>query len=271
MKRAVVFQSFCSFGRASLTNLIPALSAMGTQVCPVPTAVLSTHLGYPGAPVNDLSVQCAATVDHWTALGLRFDAVLTGFLSSPAQAETALRCAETLLQPEGLLVVDPVMGDHGRLYRSVTAEQTAAVRALCHRAAVITPNLTEAAVLLGLPAETRPESGTELRRWLEELSAGRRTVILTGYEEEDRLGAAVQTPEGAFDRALAPKIPAAVHGVGDLFSAVLLGGLLRGEPAVQAARRACAFCSRAVEAFAAAGTPEPEGVPLEALLGELMG
>ncbi len=270
MKRVVVFQSFCSFGRASLTNLIPALSAMGTQVCPVPTAVLSTHLGIPGAAKTDLTEQCAETVAHWARLKLRFDGVLTGFLASPRQARIAADCATRLLAPDGLLVADPVMGDGGRLYRSVTPELLAAVRELCAGADVITPNYTEAAALLGLAPDARPRDRRETEDWLLRLGEGRRAVVLTGYEQGDRLGAALWSREGGTETVLAPRISAAVHGVGDLFSAVLLGGLCRREPLAAAAERACRFCSEAVAAFAAAGTPEPEGVPFEPLLNTLI-
>lgn len=269
MKRAAVFQSLCSFGRASLTNLMPALSAMGVQVCPVPTAVLSTHLGYPNPARQDMTGQCQATVAHWTRLGLTFDAVLTGYLASPEQASIAAGCAHRQLAPGGLLVVDPVLGDGGRLYRSVTPELLEAVKALSEKAGLITPNLTEAAALLGLAPSDRPRDVQEAREWLLRLGQGTRSVILTGWEQDGAMGALLWSKEAGVETVLAPQAEVRPHGIGDLFSALTLGGLLQGETLRPAAERACRFCARAAQALVQAGTPEPEGLPFEPLLRTL--
>lgn len=270
MKRVILFQSFCSFGRASLTNQIPVLSALGAQPCPVPTAVLSTHLGYPQPAVTDLTDQCAATTAHWSALELTFQGVLSGFLSQPRQAALVSAAAERLLAADGLLAVDPVLGDHGHLYRSVSPALVEAQRILCRQARLLLPNLTEAAILLGREGAARPASRQEAKDWLRTLGNGRRQVVLTGWEEDGGLGALCLDLDGQVRSVLAPKIPAAVHGVGDLFSAVVLGRLLQEAPLSVAAEDACRFCSQAVAAFVKSGGPEPEGVPLESLLPELI-
>ena len=113
-------------GRCALTVVMPVLSAMGAQVCPVPTAVLSAHTAFSGIAVRDLTDFLPAYLDHWRALGLRFDAVYAGYLGSPAQVEIV---SDLLAEQEGALkVLDPVMGDDGRLYSGMAEEMPAKCR-----------------------------------------------------------------------------------------------------------------------------------------------
>ena len=127
-------------GRCALTVVMPVLSAMGAQVCPVPTAVLSAHTAFSGIAVRDLTDFLPAYLDHWRALGLRFDAVYAGYLGSPAQVEIV---SDLLAEQEGALkVLDPVMGDDGRLYNGMAEEMPAKWRSLCAHADVVTPNMT---------------------------------------------------------------------------------------------------------------------------------
>ncbi len=270
---AAVFTDLCSFGRAALACVTPTLSTLGVQVCPVPTALLSAHLGFKGGAYLDLTEYMQSQLAHWQSAGFTFNGVLTGFFSSPAQA---MHAAEYIaaLPPECSITVDPIMGDNGKFYGSVSADILPAYRSLCKSAGTITPNLTEAALLLG---RELPESFTRetLKEWLQALSAlGPKTVVLTSAPclqgQEDVINTAIYTRET--DKAqLIPckKIPGTFHGTGDIFASVLVGEQLRGSSLTVAAGKAVAFVGLCMQATIVAGTPPINGVNLEACLPKL--
>ena len=270
MKAAAIHDLSC-FGRCSLTVIAPVLSVMGVQCCPLPGTVLSTHTGGFG-PVarTDLTGQVEDTLSHWKGLGLTFDGVYTGYLANAGQIRQAARAVAQLRGPGGLVVVDPVLGDHGKLYTSITPEMGEEMKALCTLGDVITPNLTEAAVLLGLaPDALLGQGGEDLARTLSR--DGRQSVVVTGVTPgPGRAGAAwYDVATQTTGTAEAPYAPGSFPGTGDLFGAVLTGGLLRGESLAEAAQRAADFVSRCVAHTLTLGTPSREGVAFEPLLGEL--
>ena len=155
--RVAAIHDLSGFGRCSLTVAIPVLSAMGVQCCPLPTAVLSTHTGgFEGYTFRDLTEEMAAAAAHWKALDLRFDAVYSGFLGSERQIGLVRQFLRDFRRPGTLAVVDPVMGDFGRVYETYTPAMCRRMADLTAEADVITPNLTEAALLLGVPYESLP-------------------------------------------------------------------------------------------------------------------
>lgn len=272
--RVAAVHDLSGFGRCSLTIAMPVLSAMGVQCCPVLTAYLSTHTGgFAGNTFLDLTDQLGPVTDHWQALGLTFDAVYTGFMSSREQMERTAELIRAFRRPECPAVVDPVMGDHGRLYRTYTPEMCRGMADLAALADVITPNRTEAALLLGEDCENvRVDNAADCRRWCEALSLdGRRSVVLTGVSlSPDTAGAACFDREtGRTDFASAPKIHGEFHGTGDLFTGVLTGALVRGRTLIEAARLAAEFTSQCARRTWEAGTPRREGVDFEPLLWRL--
>lgn len=273
--RAAVAQDLSGFSHCSLTVVLPVLAAMGVQCCPLLTAYLSTHTGFPPsqhAVFLDMTDQMVSTAAHWAELDVPFDAVYSGFLGSAAQIDCLEQFIDTFRRPGTLVLVDPVMADHGRIYRSYTPELCRRMVDLAARADCITPNLTEAAILLGEAYENRPTDEAGIRRWLDRLSLdGRRSVLLTGVSlEEGKLGAAcLDRTDGAVHFAMAPREPGQFGGTGDLFTSVVLGALLRGEHLFPAADRAADFTARAVRRTLALGTPPPYGVSFEPLLGLL--
>ncbi len=272
--RVAAIHDLSGFGRCSLTVVMPTLSAMGVQCCPLPTALLSTHTGgFSGNTFLDLTDQMAPITAHWRELGLRFDAVYTGFMGSREQMALTGDFIRTFKREGNVIVVDPVMGDHGRLYRTYTGEMCRAMGELAALADVITPNRTEAALLLGLGyEEVRLDQEADCRRWAEELSlGGRRSVVLTGVSlTADTLGAACfdrATGETSF--AAAERVEGRFHGTGDLFASVLTGALVKGQSLSQAARLAAEFVSLCAARTGEQGLPTREGVDFEPLLWKL--
>ena len=261
--RALVVQDLSCLGRCSLTVALPALSAMGVQAVPLPTAVLSTHTGGFGRPAAcDLTGFLGDALAHYRSLGIRFDAVLSGYLASPAQAK---RVEEALLdQTDALKVVDPAMGDHGRLYGSLPQDMPACFRPLCARADVVTPNWTELFLLCGEPYAQEPLEEARLAALCERLGAP--SVVVTGAPTPQGSANAVYSRAGGLTLIPFERLPAAYPGAGDLFAAVLCGYLLRGEPLLPAVRLATRYMSRVVGETLRAGSPPREGLLLEANL-----
>ena len=273
IKNVAALHDLASYGRCSLTCVIPVLSCMEVKVCPIPTAVLSTQTdGFENFTFRDLTQDVYPIFSHWSSLGISMDCIYSGFLGSFEQISIVRSIFEH--SPGALRVVDPVMGDDGALYATMSDEMGYRMRELCSMADVITPNLTEASLLLGEDYASCPGDEAGLRAWLERLSLdGQRSVVLTGVSLHPGV-----TGAGCFDRetgrisfAMARQEPARFSGTGDLFASVLLGSLLRGEGLADASQRAADFVQHCVAYTLAVGTPLPEGVQFEPLLGELMG
>ena len=203
---------------------------------------------------------------------MEFDAIYSGFLGSEAQIGLLGEFIREFRRERTLVVVDPVMGDWGKPYRTYTPDLCRRMGELAEHADVITPNLTEAAILLGEEYDPAPDEA-KARAWLERLSlGGTRSVVLTGvHPRPGRIGA------GCFDRETgevsfpaADQEPGVWSGTGDLFASVMLGALLRGESLHAAAGRAAEFVRRCAAYTAARGGSEVEGVQFEGLLKELM-
>ena len=268
--RIAAIHDLSCFGRCSLTIALPVLSAMGCQCCPLPTALLSAHTGFPGNTFLDLTVEMGRIADHWAAMDLQFDAIYSGFLGSADQVDTVARFFDTFKKSDTAVIVDPVMGDHGTAYRTCTPELCRGMRVLAENSDVITPNLTEAALLLDRPyEEIRQADAYEVVRRLS--LGGRRSVVLTGYCSEPG-----QTGTLCFDRdsgeskaVQTPREPQDFSGTGDLFASVLAGGVAKGVPLFQAAQAAADFVRDCIARTLAEGLTEQDGVDFEPLLGQL--
>ena len=274
--RVAALHDLSGFGRCSLTIVMPTLSAMGVQCCPLPTAYLSTHTGgFTGNTFLDLTDQMAPVTDHWKSLPLTFDAVFTGFMGSSAQIALAADFIRTFQGPGCLAVVDPVMGDHGRPYRTYTPEMCQAMAELAALADVIVPNRTEAALLLGVDYESLSlDQEADCRRWAQALSLdGRRSVVLTGVSPAPGTVGAMcfDRATGTTEIACAPLAPGSFHGTGDLFASVLVGALTKGQPLAAAAQLAAEFTSLCARRTGKQALPAREGLDFEPLLWKLGG
>lgn len=267
MKRMVTMQDLSCLGKCSLTVIHPVICAMGIECAVLPTALLSTHTGFPGPAVTDLSKQVGPILDHWAGLEPNFGGILTGYLGSETQAALALELIGRF-GDSALVVADPAMGDHGRLYSGISPEMAAAHAKICARADLILPNLTEGAILTGMEFRESADVGycREMAARLRKLGA--KSVMLTGFEPEaGKVGFYWTDGRGEFAHA-GEKLPRSCHGTGDLFAAVTMGGMLRGLSAPEAGGLACEFVRRSI-----AATPADSryGVAFEGELGWLIG
>ena len=268
--RIAAIHDLSCFGRCSLTIALPVLSAMGCQCCPLPTALLSAHTGFPGNTFLDLAAEMGRIAEHWAAMDLQFDAIYSDFLGSADQVDTVARFFDTFKKSDTAVIVDPVMGDHGTAYRTCTPELCRGMRVLAENSDVITPNLTEAALLLDRPyEEIRQSDAYEVVRRLS--LGGRRSVVLTGYSSESgQTGALCFDRDSGESKAVqTPREPQDFSGTGDLFASVLAGGVARGVPLFQAAQAAADFVRDCIARTLAEGLTEQDGVDFEPLLGQL--
>lgn len=261
------------FGRCSLTVAIPVLSAMGVQCCPLPTAFLSTHTGgFEGFTFLDMTDELPKVAAHWKSLGLEFQAVYSGFLGSERQIAIVEDFLREFRGADTAAVIDPVMGDHGEVYQTYTPAMCAGMARLAELADVITPNLTEAALLLGVPYDALPAGEAGCREIVERLSLdGRRSVVLTGASTAPELTGAMcfDAKTGRTEAVQTRRVPQEFHGTGDVFASVLTGALVQGASLPDAVRQAVDFVRACAERTAKAGIPMREGVEFEPLLGLL--
>ncbi|MBR7091924.1 MAG: pyridoxamine kinase [Clostridia bacterium] len=279
MKKVAVIQDISGFGRCSLTAALPVLSCMGIQVCPVPTAVLTGQTGYPDYRMQDCGRMIGACIDRWSAQGVELDAIYTGFLASGLQGRQVHRFVRAFRRPGTLLLVDPVLGDHGELYPTADEAVVRQMRLLVRQADVITPNLTEACLLADVPyaaVDAAQPRALRMRRIREIgrrlMTPSRQLVVITGIMADHRgsraVGNLVCMPAG--EQMVWTKASGGSYsGTGDLFASALLGGLLCQQDPVKAVRRAARMIEKAAERSFAAGTDPREGVAFETFLKTL--
>ena len=245
-KRILAISDISCVGKCSLTVSLPVLSACGHECAVLPTAILSTHTAdrFGAFHCRDLTGELAPIVRHWQSLALSFDAIYVGYLTSADQARLVGSLVDALRGPDTFLLVDPILGDNGALYRGLSDENIDAIRALCTGADLITPNLTEAALLLGAPLDTPPEMLAD------SLSAvGAKKAVLTGVPFcGDRIGIFSRDYAATASSAYhTPRAEGMLHGTGDVFASALIGLLLGGMPFSAAAAAAADFTADCIE------------------------
>lgn len=251
MKKIAAIQDLSGYGRASLTVAIPILSSMGYQVCPLPTAILSAHSEYPGFRTFDLTPQMQEIIQHWKELGLHFDALYSGYLASIRQMQIVSHFFDDFRTPGNFILVDPVLGDQGRLYPGMGEEMIEGMRQLCQKADLITPNLTEAAFLLG---RQKPDSLSleEIISWCKQLSEeGPECVIITSafMEQGKSLSTiAYNRSDNRCWQVSGDFIPVSYPGTGDAFASVITGCMLKGDSLPEAVDRAVYFINMGIRA-----------------------
>ncbi len=272
MKVAAI-HDLSGFGRASLTVVTPILSAMGIQVVPLPTAVLSTHSKFPDFRFIDLTDKLPDIVAHWKELNLEFDAIYSGFLGSPTQVDIVSDLITSFKEEDQLVMVDPVMGDDGRIYKPFTPEMVGRMRELVGFANIITPNMTEAALLLG-EKFTDSLDDERIKKWLTRLTEmGPRTAIITsvpfGETPDKTRVVALDRKSGRFWQVKCNYLPATYPGTGDAFASVVCGSLLTGDSLPIALDRAVSFTSMGVRATFGYDYDTRQGILLERVLPTL--
>lgn len=233
MKKIVSIQDISCFGKCSLTVALPIISAMGIETAVIPTAVLSTHTGegFKNYTFRDLTSDIPAIAAHWKSMDLKFDAVYTGYLGSQEQVQIVSDFFDDFGTDDNYIIVDPVLGDAGKLYAGFTTSFVAEMRRLCTKADFILPNMTEVAFLLDIPY-TEDYDEDYIKDVLVKLSElGCKTPIITGVHFDDKLqgAAAYDSVNDQFYFSFSKNINSRFHGTGDIFSSVFSGACALGK------------------------------------------
>lgn len=268
VKRVAAIHDLSGFGRASLTVVTPILSTMGVQVCPLPTAVLSTHSKFKDFYFVDMTEHLPSIIDHWKALHVDFDAIYSGFLGSHRQVEIVTDLIETFRMDAQLVVVDPVLGDDGKIYGPLNEAMVKEMQHLITYADVITPNLTEMHLLMDKPYSS-VITEAEVKQSAKMLAArGPQYVVVTSVPEEDHKTAVIayNHKDTRFWKVTVNYTPANYPGTGDAFASVITGALLQGDSLPLALDRAVHFTSMGVKATFGYDYNANEGILLERIL-----
>lgn len=286
MKRVAVLNDLSGMGKCSLTAALPVISVMGVQACPFPTAVLSNQTGYESYFCDDYTDRMDAYMAEWKLRGFRPDGIYTGFVAGAGQADKILKFIDEFAEPQTKLLVDPVLGDRGEAYKFYTEELCEKMRLLAQRAQVITPNLTEAMLLLGgrTDLEERWEALNlpDRRMRMEEIGLMCRelaerfaleAVVITGVDMEKTDGTAeignLVWEKEDFRWVFSEKIGGSYSGTGDLFASVLSAGMVRGISMYRCVKEAAAFLAKGISDAMAEGTDRNDGICFEPYLYEL--
>ena len=270
--RVAAVHDLCGYGKCSLGIAIPVLSAAGIDVCPVPTSLFSAHTKFPKFYMHDTTAMLDDYLDAWREEGVELDGIYSGFLGSAEQVGAIRRLYREY--PGALRIVDPVMGDGGEKYPTYTDEMCEAMKGLVDGANVLTPNLTEAAILTGMPYAGQNVDDAHVRRTVDALlEMGAKSVVLKGIvrpgEKAIRNYVAVAGEDGAPEEVASELLPFMLHGTGDLFASGLTAAIFCGRNL----RAAVEFAGTLVRDAMAITRDQPNyelrGVSFESVLGDV--
>ena len=271
--RLAIINDIAGFGRCSTTVSLPVISVMKVQVCPVPTSVLSNHLGFPLCHFDDYTSHMRDYIKVWNELGLTFDGLYCGFLGNEEQIDIVREFVEMFRPP--LFLLDPVMGDHGRAYSSITETHVQKMKELLPLADIITPNITETCLLTGTPWKDGEWTMQELSGLCEKLaslclkdSVGA-SIVITGIRQGDSL-VNFLWDDGVYTTVSTPIAGASRPGTGDIFASILAADAVRGETLLTSVQKAANFVGLCIAGSEKAGTPVQEGVVFEKYLAALL-
>ncbi len=277
MKKVAVIQDMSSFGKCSLTAAMPVLSVMGVQAVPLPTAILTAQTGYSSFYCEDLTSKMDYFVDEWSKLGASFDGIHTGFVTGKEQIDNIFRFLGVFHLTDTTLLVDPVMGDHGEVYKMYTGDLLERMKELVKCADIITPNVTECCLLTDLSFErlqsyqheidyiqALEEAGQQLQQ------ATGATVIITGLnppvvEGKRYVGNMFIDANRSF-YSIRDYNGESYSGTGDLFASIIMGGMMRGQDLVESMKLAETFLAAAIDATSKEQVPREAGVHFEQFL-----
>ena len=270
LPRVAAVHDLCGYGKCSLGIAIPVLSAAGIDVCPVPTSLFSAHTRFPKFYMHDTTPMLGDYLDAWREEGIELDGIYSGFLGSAEQVDAILRLYREY--PAALRIADPVMGDGGAKYPTYTDEMCEAMKGLVDGADLLTPNLTEASILTGIPYEGQDVDEAYVRRVMDALfDMGAKSVVIKGivHEGEQVIRNYVAVRGGTMEEASGELLPYMLHGTGDLFASGLTAAIYAGKSLAASVEFACALVRHAMQITPDQPDYQVRGVSFESVLGDV--
>lgn len=268
--KLVVINDVAGFGRCSTSVALPVISVLGVQACLAPTALFSNHMGFPTWHFDDYTSQLPAYLDAWEKLSLHFDGIYIGFLGSDAQVSIVSDFLKK--HPKSQIILDPVLGDHGKTYSSVTSTHCDKIRSLVKKADILTPNITEACLLTDTPFKESGWTKEELDSLSEKLkNLGPKKAVITGIREDDCLiNYFYDTDSQQTGLLKCPITGQSRPGTGDIFASVLAADALKEVPFEASVQKAADFIAACIEGSESLNLPIREGVCFENYLSLLI-
>jgi pyridoxine kinase len=269
IKKIACINDFSGYGRCSLSVALPVLSACGVQCCSLPTAVFSNHTGFESFFKVDMTGFFTDYTREWDKLGLTFDAIYSGYLGSEEQVKLVMSFIDRFKTPETLIIVDPVMGDNGKFYKSFSKGTAEGLKSLAEKADILTPNLTEACFLADMPYENKPIDDTliELTRRLDPNSQ-KRTVI-TGITSKAGIITNYISSKGEISRVDSVMSAPSRSGTGDLFASIIAAAAVNDISFTDSVKIAADFVKLTTEYSHEIGAADTDGAVFEPFLYRL--
>lgn len=269
-KKIAAINDLSGYGRCALTVTIPIISHMKIQCCPVPTSILSNHTGYEEYFFDDYSDRLPDYLLMWKKLGLTFDGIMSGFLGSKEQIDIVEQFINTFSTELTKVVIDPVMGDHGKIAGTYTEEMCIEMRRLVSYADIITPNLTEACKLSDTPYKENGWKKKELLSMAESLEKmGPQKIVITGIPQGEFIANFVYEKGEEAHFIKTHKVGDERCGTGDLFASIIAADAVNGVPFQKSVRKASSFVKKSMLKSIEMGIPRKNGVCFEEILDKL--
>ncbi len=269
-KKIAVINDISGFGRCSITVTLPILSYLGVQCCPVPTAILSNHMGFPHYFIDDYTDRMRVYIENWQKLGLRFEGIMTGFLGSAEQIDIVKGFLRDFSKEGTLVIVDPVMGDHGRIYATYTEEMCAEMKRLVALCDMTTPNLTEACRLTDTPYRASGWRKRELYDMARQISSyGPSKVVVTGIPQGEFIANYIYEQDREPRIIRTHKVDAERSCTGDVFTSIIAADGVNGVPFDRSVRKASGFVKKCILKSVEMEIPKTDGVCFEEVLYQL--
>ena len=249
MKKILLINDVVGYSHVGMVAMMPILTYLGHPTYNLPTSLVSNTLDYGRFNVLDTTEYMRGVIPVWRELGFQFDAVCTGLMFSEEQAKVVSAYCADLSKQGTTVFVDPIMGDDGRLYNGITHRSVDLMRQMVSVADLIFPNYTEACYLTNTPFQKEGMSWQEMKEMLASLTdIGTKSALITSARVEGSCCVAGYNHlNGEYFKLDYDEIPVLIHGTGDIFSAVLIGHLLKGEPLKQSTRTAMDVVNRLIE------------------------
>ena len=271
-KKMALINDITGFGRCSVAVMAPILSAFKIQAVAIPTAILSTHTQFPEFYFEDYTPRMRDYIQTYKNLNMDFDGIATGFLGSKEQVDIVIDFIHTFRKNDSLILVDPVMGDYGELYKTYTPEMCEKMKELVEYANIITPNLTELCTLLNIDYGDGKFGTDELNDMCAELAKkGPEHIVVTGIPLYKKQIMNYIYSTGEEPRiVMVDRIGGDRSGTGDVISSVIVGRCLNGHNFYDAVKKAADFASKCIKFCEDNQVPQHWGLCFEMFMKDLM-
>lgn len=271
-KKIALINDITGFGRCSIAVMAPIVSAMKIQAVSIPTAILSTHTQFPVYHFDDYTDNMPEYIQTYKTLGLEFDGIATGFLGSAKQVDIVLDFIKHFKKPNTFVLIDPVMGDYGKLYKTYTPLMCQKMKELVKYADVLTPNLTELVTLLDIAYPKATPSYEEIESMCKKLSMqGPKHIVVTGINIQERqIANFIYHTDGSHEIVVTDRIGGDRSGTGDVISSIIAGMYMNGHTLFDSVKKAAHFVSKCIQYCEANQVPSHYGLCFEMYLNELM-